>query len=299
MHPAVILIPAAGLILIPRLWAREMLDRHNRDDEGLPGTASELAREMLDLHQLEEVGVELTDGGDHYDPLTRTVRLARDKFDRKTLTAVTTAAHEVAHACQHASDYPAFRARERLARIARFTGLTGTLLLLAVPLTALITRSTLPTKIVGATSLTILGVGAAAQLSALPTELDASFNRALPMLRQRYLDPEQTGTAKKILVACSATYMASSLIGLIHLWPWLGSGWLWLLVADPPVKRTAAVRPEHPVSAGERRTTAVASRRPNLIRGGTFERVFRRAAKPLVRQWLKGTEGPANRSRKA
>lgn len=273
MHPALLLIPAAALILAPRLWVREVLQRHNRTDIPLPGTASEVARAMLDNHQLNQVAVELTDAGDHYDPAARAVRISRDKFDRKTLTAVTTAAHEVAHALQHATGYPPFRTRERLVRVARVTGQAGTALLLAVPATALLTRQALPTKIIGAASLSMLGVGAAAQLSALPTEFDASFNRALPMLKSGYLEAEQLAQAKKILIACSASYLSSSLIGVIHLWPWLGGGRFWLLPPRTgPGRDVAAVRQ---------------AKRGGRLRGGDFERIFRRLARPVVKQWLK------------
>ena len=298
MHPALLLIPAAGMILLPRLWAREVLKRHNLEDGPFPASAGETAREMLDNHQLQDVRVELTDSGDHYDPRARAVRLARDKFDRKTLTALTTAAHEVAHALQHAEHYPPFAVRDRMVRVARITGQAGTVLLLSVPFVALVTRQALPTRILGTASLTMLGIGAAAQLSAVPTELDASFRRALPMLRQHYLDPEQSEQAKEILVACSATYLASSMIGVIHLWPWLGGGRFWLL---PPARMCCADRTPTtaapPRPATNRESSAGHTRSRTGIRGGNFERFVRRTAKPLVRQWLRRSDN-ARRNRK-
>ena len=47
MHPALILIPAVGLIVGPRLWARRVLEQHDGEVE-LPLSARELARDLLD-----------------------------------------------------------------------------------------------------------------------------------------------------------------------------------------------------------------------------------------------------------
>ena len=43
-----------------------------------------MARQILDLNGLQRVRVECTDMGDHYDPESKAVRLARDKYDRRT-----------------------------------------------------------------------------------------------------------------------------------------------------------------------------------------------------------------------
>ena len=122
MHPVVILVPAAVLLLGPRLWVRYVLRRHNSRDEDLPVNAAELAREWLDRNHLYGIPVEITDRDDHYDPEARVVRLSRDKYARRTLTAVTTAAHEVSHALQDAAGYAPFVWRTRLVKFALVIG---------------------------------------------------------------------------------------------------------------------------------------------------------------------------------
>ena len=107
-------------------------------------TAGELARQLLDRQQLHSVQVETTDMGDHYDHHSKAVRLNRDKIDRKTLTAATTAAHEVAHALQDASGYGPFVWRTRLVMVAQVAVEVGSVMLLAVPVTALVTRKPVP-----------------------------------------------------------------------------------------------------------------------------------------------------------
>jgi Zn-dependent membrane protease YugP len=285
MHPALILLPAAALVIGPRLWVRHVMGKHAEENEAITETAAEFARTLLDQHDLPGVKVELTDTGDHYDPSSRSVRLARDKYDSRSLAALTTASHEVAHALQHATGYVPFAWRARLVRVAQVTGQAGTVLLLAVPAASLVSRKPLPPALIGVAALSMLGTGVAAQLATLPTELDASFQRALPML-QGVLPEENLGDAREILVACSMTYVASSLAGVIHIWPWVGRGTLFLLPPTP--FSSVGARANAP---GTRPTQDAASRtvrsRKNTIRGGLLEKAFRRTAKPLVRQWLR------------
>ena len=56
----------------------------------------------------------------------------------------------------------------------------------------------------------------------LPTEVDASFHRALPLLVSgEYIPAEDLPAARKILAACALTYVAGSLAGLLNVWRWL------------------------------------------------------------------------------
>lgn len=249
MHPALILVSAAALILGPSLWVKRVLERHNREEGDFPASGGDTARQLLDRHQLHAVKVQCTDIGDHYDPDARAVRLTRDKFERKTLTALTTAAHEVGHALQHASLYPPFLWRTRLVWLAQITGEVGAVILISVPAAALMSRRPVSPMTVGSTVFAMLGAGLVAQLAALPTEVDASFRKALPMLQDGYIHSEQVNDAKSILVACSLTYVAASFAGVLGIWPWLGP-------------RLALVRPGNPLcAAGGKRLASVVGQR--------------------------------------
>ena len=291
MHPAIILIPVAALVAGPRLWVEYVMRQHNRKDEDLGVTAAELARELLDWHELQSVKVEMTDVGDHYDPEMRAVRLNRDKFDRKSLTAMATAAHEVSHALQHASGYRPFVWRRHIARAARVTGEAGFVILLSVPITSMTGRKPLPRSAIGATVLAMLGTGIAAQMVAIPAELDASFGRALPLLRDGYIDDEQARYVRKILAACSLTYISSSLVSVLNIWPWLGHrpavhGLL-------PGPQTGNVKPG--TAAGRQITkgphSPVRARTTRSVRHipeeDTTAKLLRRFGKPVIRTWLR------------
>ncbi len=294
MHPVLIIIPAAALILGPRFWVKRVLKEFDRKQEDFPVTAGELARVLLDSHQLEGVRVESTDIGDHYDHQSKAVRLHRDKLDSKTLTAVTTAAHEVAHAIQDASEYGPFVWRTRLVKVAQVMVEVGSAVLLTVPVTVLVTRRPVPPVVVGTAAISVLGAGVTTQLAALPSELDASFGRALPMLRERVLSAGQVRDARKILVACSLTYIASSLAAVLSLWPWLGRPRLTVLncshnSSDNVVlvdgtgdrKNPGARRRSHCHSARRGR------RRRQQHSAGLVEDLVRQIGKPIIRGWFR------------
>lgn len=216
-----------GVVLIvaifgPQYWVRYVMARYNRHPEdNFSGTGGELARHLLDRFDLGSVGVEVTDGGDHYDPGEQCVRLTRDKYEGRTLTAIAVAAHEVGHALQHARGEPMFSWRTRLAVWAMHGERVGSLLLFAAPILAAFTRAPAVGLLSLVAAFLVIGLGVVVQLVTLPVELDASFKKALPILEAGYLTPEQYRGARRLLRAAAFTYVAGSLAGLLNFWRWL------------------------------------------------------------------------------
>jgi len=291
VSPIIVLVPALALVFGPRLWVGRVLKRYDRRD--LPGglSARDLARELLDKHRLQTVKVESTDVGDHYDPIAKAVRLGRDKIDRSTLTALTTAAHEVSHALQDASHYGPFIWRSRLVKVAQRAGEVGAVLFVAVPLAAYLTPYRLPPVWIGTAILTILGTGVVAQVAALPSELDASFGRALPMLTNGYINEQEGQAARRILLACSLTYIASSLVAVLHVWPWIGRPQaVSPFTSDDQSGQKALAC--HGVSQRSERTHPIPSgahRLRNSTDSPVLEKLIRFFGKPLVRAWFIAT----------
>ncbi len=221
--PYLLLILALTLLIYaPQLWVQRVLKRyHQKPEDNFPGTGGELARHLLDRYQLQQVKVETTDMGDHYDPDAKAVRLTPDKFNGKTLTAITVAAHECGHALQHAVEQPLFIWRTRLARLTVWAERLGSFLLFIAPLLALASKAPAAglASVFGA--FLILGFGILVQCLTLPVELDASFAKALPWLKSGYLEPSQYKSAERILRAAAWTYVAASLANLLNFWRWL------------------------------------------------------------------------------
>jgi Zn-dependent membrane protease YugP len=221
--PYLVLLAAVLLLLWgPQWWVQRVMRRYNRTPEAnFPGNGSELARHLLDRLNLQAVKVEVSEAGDHYDPAARSVRLTADKFNGRTLSAITTAAHEVGHAIQHAADEPMLRWRTRLVSIASASQKLGSFLLFAAPVLTIATRAPSAGAITLLAAFLIMGMNVLVQLLTLPVELDASFNKALPLLKTGYLSPKQVQGARRILRAAAFTYLSASLAGLLNFWRWL------------------------------------------------------------------------------
>lgn len=221
MHYLILLVILLIIIFLPQYWVKHVLQKYNQKEENnFPGTASELARHLLDRFELEHVKVEKTELGDHYDPESQCVRLSADKFEAKTLTAITVATHECGHALQHAAREPLFLLRTRLAYASIWAGRAGSFLLFTAPFLAIITRAPSVAVINLTGAFLIMGFSVLVQLITLPVELDASFKKALPLLQSGYLNSRQMPAARKILSAAAWTYVAASLASLLNFWRW-------------------------------------------------------------------------------
>ena len=130
-----------ALIFLPGLWVQRVLSKYSRPTDRYPGTGGELARHLLDGLGLEDVKVEQTDQGDHYDPQARAVRLTPEKYAGKSLTAITVAAHEVGHAHQDARAYPPLKWRTRLVKLVAPAQRLGAGILMLAPLIGIALRT--------------------------------------------------------------------------------------------------------------------------------------------------------------
>jgi Zn-dependent membrane protease YugP len=218
---AIIIIIAVVVLFGPHLWAKYVLNRYNRH-EYFSGSGIDLARLILERLELKDVAVEITDIGDHYDPLEKTIRLTQKVCGRKTLTAAVVAAHEVGHAIQDHSGYRPLKTRTRMIGTAQKVERFGALIMMAVPVLAGITRAPSVGLLMLIGGFATLCIPVLVHLLTLPTEFDASFNRALPILESgKYLPKEDFPAARRILFACALTYVANSLIGLLNVWRWI------------------------------------------------------------------------------
>ncbi|WP_221795874.1 zinc metallopeptidase [Oceanobacter mangrovi] len=208
------------LLTAPGMWVQYVLRRHSGHRQDFPGTGGEMARHLLNNLQLDDVKVETTDQGDHYDPHAKAVRLTTDKFEGKTLTAVVVAAHEVGHALQHARGESMFRMRQGLALLAFGLQRLAPVALLLAPLLAFVTPAASRWALLVA--IVAMLINTLVHLITLPVEVDASFGKALPMLREgEYLDQADMLKAHSILRAAAFTYVAGSLASLLNVWRWL------------------------------------------------------------------------------
>lgn len=217
----IFVIAMTALIVGPSYWVKHTLKKYSYPEDRYPGTGGELARILLDWANLQAVKVEVTEQGDHYDPLEKAVRLTPDKFNGKSLTAITVAAHEVGHAIQDRDGYLPLKLRTRLIQIAAPAEKLGAAILMMAPVITVITRAPVAGALFFAGGLLTLGTATVVHLITLPMEMHASFARALPMLEHgKYLIQGDEPHARKILRAAAWTYVSASLMTLLNIGRW-------------------------------------------------------------------------------
>ena len=220
--PILIIILILFIVIYgPSLWAKHVLKKYNKD-QYFSGTGIDLARLLLDRMDMKSVRVEETELGDHYDPENKVVRLSRENGRNKSLTSVVVAAHEVGHAIQAHTRYRPLQTRNRMITTAHKMEKLGAILMLVVPLITVITRVPAAGFLMLIGGFITLCIPLVVHFVTLPVEFDASFNRALPILAAGdYIPTEDLPAARKILMACALTYVASALASLLNIWRWI------------------------------------------------------------------------------
>jgi uncharacterized protein len=220
----VILFLAAiiGLAVLPQMWVQRVIARHSADRPDFPGTGGELARHLLDELRLGHVKVEETKDGDHYDPDAKAVRLAPQHFNGRSLAALVIAAHETGHAMQDATEYPPLKKRTVLARQAATIERVGAVIMLAAPIMVVLARSPTVLALELLAGALILGTTIIMHAYTLPVEFDASFRRALPVLRAgKYIPDKDLPAARQLLRAAAFTYVAAAAMSMLDVVRWL------------------------------------------------------------------------------
>ena len=194
------------------------MKRHGSQRAAIPWTGGEFARHLLDGMKLTKVKVEETQDGDHYHPLAKAVRLKTDHYFGRSHTAIVIAAHEVGHAMQDATGYAPLATRTRIAGIADYVHKVGAVLIIAAPAIAALLRHP-GGLIIGLVAAILVNLSAVVMhVVTLPVEFDASFNRALVVLKYgRFVPESEIGAARHILSAAAYTYVAAALVDLINL----------------------------------------------------------------------------------
>lgn len=211
-----------GIVLGPQLWIKRTMARHAHERADFPGTGGELARHLLEHYRIDGVGVEMTNKGDHYDPQDRMVRLSADVHDKASLTAVAVAAHEVGHAIQHHRQERGLKTRQAMVKLAMVSDRIASVFFLAAPVLFLLART--PAALFGmvAFGIALLAIRVLVHAVTLPVEYDASFNKALPILKEGgYLRDEDLDGANSVLKAAAFTYVAGALMSLLDLARWI------------------------------------------------------------------------------
>lgn len=221
MHLVLLIVAVLAVIVGPGLWVSAVMKRYRFPRNRYPSTGAETARRLLDARGLGNVRVEQTEAGDHYDPVAKCVRLSPDNFAGGSLTALTVAAHEVGHAIQDAAGFGPLRWRTRMVTWLRPVEKLGAGMLMLAPFSVALTRAPSIGMLVFLAGLATLGSAIVVHALTLPTEFDASFVRALPLIREHsILRREDMPRARKLLTAAALTYVSGALQSLLNIARW-------------------------------------------------------------------------------
>ena len=221
MNILIIIVLLVAVVAGPQVWIKRVMRRYSKPADRYEVCGAETARRLLDAAGLHSVQVEMTESGDHYDPIEKVVRLSEANYAGRSLTATTIAAHEVGHAVQDATGYAPLRLRTQLVRWVGPIEKIGAGLMMSTPLIIGVTRLPFAGAMMLLGGLMTLGSAVAIHLVTLPTEFDASFGRAMPMLEQHgALYEADAPHARKLLKAAAMTYVAASLMSLLNVARW-------------------------------------------------------------------------------
>ncbi len=214
MYLLVVALPALLIGGLATLITKSTFKKYSKVGSRRGLTGAQAAQAMLQRRGVHDVRIEPVGGflSDHYDPLSRTLRLSEDVYAGQSLSAVGVACHEAGHAIQHARGFFPLWLRSAL-----------------VPVTNLCTALYIIPILIGFfmrlpgfayIGLAMCAMGLLFALITLPVEWDASRRAKAAMAETGLLTPAETGDAGSVLNAAFLTYVAAVVSSLLVLLYW-------------------------------------------------------------------------------
>jgi len=211
------------LFVAPIIWYNYIFKKNDKVLINMPFTGFEFGQELLQEHNLNDVQIEATKLGDHYDLINKKVMVLEDRLAKKSLTSITIICHEIAHAIQHKENYKPLKRRNVIIRNTSWiTQLGSGILLIGFPI-IFATGSYGFIKICLAIAAFSLLISALIHIITLDVEIDASFNKAYPIIKQK-VPAEYHEACRSILLAAALTYV----IGVFR--SFFSLRFIWLLI---------------------------------------------------------------------
>lgn len=213
----VLLIPAMILAFYAQWKVQSTYAKFSEVASASGRTGREIAQLILRQNGIDDVEVEEGQGflSDHYDPLSRKVRLSPQNYGEPSVSALAVSAHEVGHAIQHAQGYVPLRFRTAIFPLANIGTSLSWIFIIAGLLFA-------PGFRVGGVSLLDVGIllfsfAVVFQVVTLPVEFDASRRALVQLNRLGLVSPAEQDGAKKVLNAAALTYVAAASAAVLQL----------------------------------------------------------------------------------
>ena len=212
------------VFILPKVWLNFAMKSNDKELENMPFNAEEFGQLILEENNLKNVIIEETSLVDHYDLNDKTVRVQEGRLAKKSLTSIAIVCHEIGHAIQHAEGYgPLIKRTNIVEKTQWLSKVGGVILYSGLPL-ILATGSFGFIKVCLILVLISVLLGVFVHLITLEVEIDASFNRAMPILQQK-IPSEYHSQCKNVLNAAAFTYIVGALTSFLSL------RYIWLLLS--------------------------------------------------------------------
>ena len=204
------------LSFIPVLWVNYVFKKNDTILPNMPFNGIEFGNQLIKELELKDVYLEKTLTGDHYDLDQKKVKVGEDRLRKKSLTSISIICHEIGHAIQHAQNYSPLISRTKLVKNTQWINkLSMAIIYIGFPL--IFATGFLPLiKICALIILLSTLIGVIIHLITLEVELDASFNRAFPIIKKKI--PEvYHNSCRSVLRAAAFTYVVGVFKNLVSL----------------------------------------------------------------------------------
>jgi Zn-dependent membrane protease YugP len=204
-------MPAMLLALIATIITRSTFSRYSRVAARSGLTGAEAAQRLLRDQGVCDVRIEETHGflSDHYDPMSKALRLSPSVYRSSSLAAIGVACHEAGHALQHARAYGPLVLRTSLVpaaaignHLAYFLFFIGMFFHLVPMLKA---------------AVLVFLLAVLFSLVTLPVEWNASARAKALMTSAGIVTHEERDDAARVLNAAFLTYVAAAVMALMQL----------------------------------------------------------------------------------
>ena len=212
----IFLIILFSISILPVVWINYVFKKNDEILPNMPFNGIEFGNQLIKELELKDVCLEKTLIGDHYDLDQRKVKVGEDRLRKKSLTSISIICHEIGHAIQHAENYTPLITRTKLVKNTLWINkITFAVIYIGLPI--IFATGYLPLiKVCILLILLSLFIGVVIHLVTLEVELDASFNKAMPIIKKK-IPAVYHDSCRSILRAAAFTYVVGVFKNLISL----------------------------------------------------------------------------------
>lgn len=212
----IFLIVLFSISILPVVWINYVFKKNDEILPNMPFNGIEFGNQLIKELELKDVCLEKTLIGDHYDLDQRKVKVGEDRLRKKSLTSISIICHEIGHAIQHAENYAPLITRTKLVKNTLWINkIAFAVIYIGLPI--IFATGYLPLiKVCILLILLSLFIGVVIHLVTLEVELDASFNKAMPIIKKK-IPAVYHDSCRSILRAAAFTYVVGVFKNLISL----------------------------------------------------------------------------------